>query len=150
MRFTIEQIEEENKRSILVNEWVKSGRNYAEIAEMMDLTPERVRQIAEDKKTQYCSYHDNRYAKKCNFCTRENKYLKKLENLDEIMKKEISRLSTKDRSKELVEKRLVLINKLRTEKNLAIAEIAKLFGFDHSTIIHYFKKYDERKSRQSV
>ena len=32
MRFTIEQIEEENKRSILVNEWVKSGRNYAEIA----------------------------------------------------------------------------------------------------------------------
>lgn len=125
----------------------KNHMKYSEIAKKLGITLERVRQVvAQNGCSNYCSYHNHRYDKKCRFCRREDAYLKKLINFPELLQEnwfrnEVLRLSVESRKKELVVERGVFIRKLHDDYFLTISEISKLMGFTTSNIIHYLKKH---------
>lgn len=116
-----------NKKTF-IKELKSKNWNMSDISTQVGVTPERVRQILNEK------IKNNKLE--------ISQYRRSLSNV-EFLLKEIVRLSKTNRQKENVEKKRVLISMLRTKFNLSYVEIASLLKKDHTTIIHYLKEQND-------
>jgi hypothetical protein len=102
------------------------------------ITSERVRQIIkkEKYKDNFCKVHKCKFDSECYFCSVTKKYkgvLCDLVTIDQISF-EARRLSIKDRSKDVVIMRSLLVKKMRDTFNLSYSEIGRMLERDHTTI----------------
>lgn len=127
----------------------KDGFTLKEIGRMYSISPERVRQVLNFKPCQYyCKKHKKRYRRSCNFCTLQESFYKKYDNLlvlaltdNQALLDEINEMKKADRSPEQVLKRRLLVKKLRDEFKMSFLQMGKLFDRHHTTIMNlYYKK----------
>ena len=120
-----------------VRELRKKDFTLKQIGDKFGVTGERIRQILDKKKPQYCRKHNIQFTSKCKYCYQETHYQKLLKsnlrkhNLDE----EINRLAKRDRRGETIVQRKLLIKKLHDELKLSFSAIGRLLKRHHSTII---------------
>ena len=119
----------------------KKDWTLKEIGSKFGVTGERIRQILDKKKPQYCRRHGLQFMTKCKYCYNETHYKALLQsnirkhNLEE----EIMRLSKRDRRGETIVQRKLLIKKLHDELHMSFCAIGRLLKRHHSTIIWLYR-----------
>lgn len=128
------------QRNKKIKELRKKGLTLQEIGEKHGITNERVRQIIEGKKNNFCKKHQNQFLSICEFCQHQKNYLTLLEG--GFLFDELKRLSKQGRQKTKVLEQSWLIGFLRKKFKMSYVQIAKLLKRDHSAIINLYKKYE--------
>lgn len=128
---------ERNKK---IKELRKKGLTLQEIGKKHEISNERVRQIIEGKKQNFCKKHQNQYLSVCEFCQHQRNYLTLLENC--FLLDEIKRLSKQGRMKTKVLEQSWVIGFLKKKLGMNYLQISKLLKRDHAAIINLYKKYE--------
>ena len=116
--------------------------SYAEIGRKFELTLERVRQIINPEKKNFCEKHNRRYSEKvCPICEIEENYWEYIDS-KENLEKEIDKLPN-NREQTTVLKRMLIAKKLR-EQNTKISIISLLLG-RHPSSINYLLNVKGKK-----
>lgn len=117
------------------------GYTLLDIAEKVDITPERVRQIIEEKSYRVCKIHRIRSKDVCRYCFVKKNYIKRIKEITSAtLMDEIARLSKQDRRKEVVAQRQALVRILRDKYKFNFLEIADLLERDQTSIVHLYHK----------
>lgn len=130
-----------NRRTQRILKLRKEKYTFQQIASMMDpvLTAERIRQIIQktkEKHLRFCIKHKLSIKTTCKICDLEKSYFLSIKYLSfPALEKEIKRLSKKDRKKEIVIERNLLVKRLRDDMGFSFNKIGKLLKRDHTSII---------------
>ena len=117
------------------------GFSLQEIGTQLNLSSERIRQIIEEKDSQYCQRHKVFFKTICRFCNIKENYIQKIKQIAQSnLMDEIVRLSKPNRQKEVVLQRQALIKLLKDDYKFNFLEIADLLERDHTSVVHLYHK----------
>jgi len=119
----------------------KNGLTYAEIGAKLNRTAERIRQLLNPPKLKYCFHHRMYMINTCYKCDIDALY--KDFTYNQLIER-IHRLRHRDRTKEKVYERKVIIAILIDKFKVTPGFVGKLFQRDLTTIKHLYKNRNTR------